>query len=34
MYHGMFTYDHAKPTLKHQRIHPEKSKEYDTLNEW
>ncbi|CAF1351836.1 unnamed protein product [Rotaria sp. Silwood1] len=28
------TYDHAKPTLKHQRIHPEKSKEYDTLNEW
>ncbi|CAF4967129.1 unnamed protein product [Rotaria socialis] len=28
------TYDHEKPTLKHQRIHPEKSKEYDTLNEW
>ncbi|UJR09489.1 hypothetical protein I4U23_013727 [Adineta vaga] len=28
------TYDHAKPTLKHQRIHPEKSKEYDTLNDW
>ena len=28
------TYDHAKPTLKHQRIHPEKSREYDTLNEW
>ncbi|CAF0933177.1 unnamed protein product [Adineta steineri] len=28
------TYDHTKPTLKHQRIHPEKSTTYDTLNEW
>ena len=28
------TYDHAKPTLKHQRIHPEKSKEFDGLNQW
>ncbi|CAF2119501.1 unnamed protein product [Rotaria magnacalcarata] len=28
------TYDHEKPTLKHQRIHPEKSKQFDTLNEW
>nr|BAK02514.1 predicted protein [Hordeum vulgare subsp. vulgare] len=28
------TYDHEKPTLKHQRIHPEKTKTFDTLNEW
>ena len=28
------TYSHDKPTLLHQRIHPEKIKEYDGLNDW
>lgn len=28
------TYDHSKPTLKHQRIHSEKRKEYDSMDKW
>lgn len=28
------TYDHAKPTLKHQRQHDEKRKVYDGLDKW
>ncbi|CAF0736505.1 unnamed protein product [Didymodactylos carnosus] len=29
------TYDHTRPTLKHQRIHPEKSKNHtEDLNKW
>lgn len=28
------SYDHSKPTLKHQRVHEEKKKEYDSLEKW
>ena len=28
------TYDHSKPTLKHQRIHDEKETVYDGMDKW
>ena len=28
------TYDHAKPTLKHQRVHDEKIVKFDSLHNW